>query len=137
MKKSSQSRSFAKQVQVDLLALSDADLIRIVHQWMDGSDSDVPEETRAALGYTRIPVEAETLPHLFYTIPETDNEGPGQWLSPSPHHLRALITAMDINSFAQLIITLAFQSLHTTYPEWHEGITFNAHLANSLRQMKR
>jgi hypothetical protein len=44
---------------------------------------------------------------------------------------------MDVNVFARHVITLAYQALHTTYPEWYEGVTFNAHLANYLRQMKR
>jgi hypothetical protein len=44
---------------------------------------------------------------------------------------------MDVNLFAQYVITLAFQSLHTTYPEWYDGGTFNAHLANYLRHIKR
>jgi hypothetical protein len=42
---------------------------------------------------------------------------------------------MDVNMFARHVIPLAFQSLHTIYPEWYEGLTFNAHLANYLRRM--
>ena len=38
MKMNVQSRSFVRQVQVDLLALSDADLCNVVQQWIDGSD---------------------------------------------------------------------------------------------------
>jgi len=58
MKMNGQSRSFAKQVQVDLVALGDADLCNMVQQWIDGSHSsegalDVSEGTRLALGYTR------------------------------------------------------------------------------------
>ena len=142
MKMSSQSRSFVKQVQVDLLALSDADLFHTVHQWVEMSDSsglslDVLEDIRSALGYTRVLAETKTLSHLLYDMSETDNEPPGQWLAPSPHHLRTLLTAMDVNLFAHHVITLAFQSLHTTYPEWYDGGTFNAHLANYLRHIKR
>ena len=137
MKMNSQSRSFARQVQVDLLALNDADLFHIVHQWVDGSGSsgiskDIPEEVYSALGYTRVLVETPTLPHLSY-----DNETSPQWLAPSPYDMRAIITAMDVNVFAQCVITTAFQALHGTYPDWYEGITFNAHLANYLRQMKK
>ncbi len=52
-----QSRSFVKQVQVDLLALDDVDLCNVVQQWIDGIHSasegafDIPEETHLALGY--------------------------------------------------------------------------------------
>lgn len=142
MKMSNQSRSFVKQVQVDLLALSDADLFHTVHQWIEMSSSsglslDVLEDIRSALGYTRALAETKTRSHLLYEMPATDNEPPGQWLAPSPHHLRTLLTAMDVNLFAQYVITLAFQSLHTTYPEWYDGGTFNAHLANYLRHIKR
>lgn len=127
MKMNGQSRNFAKQVQVDLLALCDADLFHIIHQWVDGRNLsglslDVPEETRLALGYTHVLAETEALPH-------------SRWHAPSPHHLRTLLTAMDVNMFTQHVITLAFQSLHATHPEWYEGLTFNAHLANHLRQM--
>lgn len=134
MKMNSQSRSFAKQVQVDLLALDDADLFHLVHQWVEGSrnSSELPEEVHSALGYTRVLVETQMLPHLSY-----DNETLAQWLAPSPHDLRALITAMDINGFTHYVISVAFQALHLTYPDWYEGITFNAHLANYLRQMKK
>ena len=142
MKMNGQSRSFAKQVQVDLLALSDTDLFHTVHQWVEGSDSsgahiDVPEDTRLALGYTHIPAKATVLPHFSYDAQETESKEPAQWLAPSPHHMRTHITEMDVNQFAQHVITLAFQSLHTTYPEWYEGMTFNAHLANYLRQVNK
>ncbi len=133
MKMNSQSRSFAKQVQVDLLALDDADLFHIVHQWVNGSNSSgLPEEVHSALGYTRVLVEAQMLPHLAY-----EKETSTQWLAPSPQNLRTLITAMDVNVFTHYVITAAFQSLHLTYPDWYEGVTFNAHLANYLRQMKK
>jgi len=118
-----QARTFVKQVQVDLLALSDADLFHTIQQWVDGNDPsavsfDVPEDTRFALGYTLVPSETTS------------------WQAPSPQLLRTLLTAMDVNLFARHVITLAFQSLHTLYPEWYDGLTFNAHLANYLRQMR-
>jgi len=141
MKMNGQSRSFVKQVQVDLLALCDADLFRTVHQWVDGSDSsevslDVAEDTRVALGYTRVLTEAKRLSHHHSDVPGAESEGSAQWHAPSPHHLRTLLTAMDVNVFAQHVITFAFKSLHTTYPEWYDGVTFNAHLANYLRRMR-
>ena len=144
MKMNGQSRAFVKQVQVDLLALCDADLFHTIHQWVDGRNPsglflDVPEDTRFALGYTHIIPETETLPHLSSDEPEAESEGSAPWHAPSPHQLRMLLTAMDVHMFAQHVIPLAFQSLHTVYPEWYDGVTFNAHLANHLRQisMKR
>jgi hypothetical protein len=137
MKMNSQSRSFARQVQVDLLALNDTDLFHIVHHWVEEGDasglSTTPEEVHSALGYTHVLTEAQALPHPFYNTYEENS----QWLAPSPHHLRTLITAMDVNEFTHYIISVAFQSLHTIYPEWYEGVTFNAHLANYLRQRKK
>jgi len=141
MKMNSQSRSFAKQVQVDLLALNDSDLFHIIHQWVEEISSSglssVPEEVRSALGYTRVLTEPRTLPYLSCNTPETIKEEHEQWLAPSPHDLRTLITAMDVNMFTHYVISLAFQSLHVTYPQWYEGVTFNAHLANYLRLMKK
>ncbi len=136
MKMNSQSRNFAKRVQVDLLALNDADLFHIVHQWVEGTDPSgvsyhTPEETRLALGYTSL-VEARTRPHLGE---ESENKEETSWQPPSPDHLRSLIQAMDVTLFTLYVITPAFQSLHPTYPEWYEGVTFNAHLANYLRQL--
>ena len=140
MKMNGQSRNFAKLVQVDLLALCDADLFHTIHQWVDGRNPsgltlDVPEDTRFALGYTYILAETEIHPHPGSDAPGVESDGPGLWHAPSPHQLRTLLSAMDVNLFAQHVITLAFQSLHTSYPEWYEGLTFNAHLANYLRQM--
>lgn len=140
MKMNGQSRSFAKQVQVDLLALCDADLFHTIQQWVDGRNPsglslDVPEDTRFALGYTHVLAETEILPHLRCDMPGAESERSVTWYAPSPHHLRTLLTAMDVHLFAQHVITLAFQSLHPIYPEWYEGVTFNAHLANHLRQM--
>lgn len=136
MKMNSQSRSFAKQVQVDLLALDDADLFHTVNQWVRSNSAgvyfDVPEEVLSALGYTSAPAESQTLSHLSY-----NNETTAQWVAPSPEQLRTLITNMDVNTFTHYVITMAFQSLHITYPDWYEGVTFNAHLANYLRLMKK
>jgi hypothetical protein len=140
MKLNGQSRSFVKQVQVDLLALCDADLFHIVHQWIDKSDSsevafDVPEDTRFALGYSRV-FDDEPLSHHHSDMPGVDVVGQTQWLAPAPQHLRTLLTAMDVHVFAQHVITFAFNSLHPTHPEWYDGVTFNAHLANYLRRMR-
>ncbi|GLV56245.1 hypothetical protein KDH_30870 [Dictyobacter sp. S3.2.2.5] len=126
MKTSNQSRNFTKQVQTDLLALSDADLFITIHQWMGGDNLDasvlnVAEDTCLALGYTRV---------------STDSATETSWQAPSSTQLRALLTAMDINQFAHHVIPVAFQSLHTIYPEWYEGVTFNAHLANYLRRLR-
>jgi hypothetical protein len=141
MKLNGQSRSFVKQVQVDLLALCDADLFHTVHQWIDESDSsegafDVPEETRFALGYSRAFPDANPLAHQHADMPGVEPEGPAQWHAPSPQHLRTLLTAMDVHVFAKHVITFAFKSLHPTHPEWYDGVTFNAHLANYLRRMR-
>lgn len=139
MKMNGQSRTFVKQVQMDLLALSDADLYHIIQQWAtSGLSYDVPEATRFALGYTHIPTETATLPSLPASadMSEAEDDVSVSWYAPSPLSLRALITAMDVDMFAQHVIALAFQSLHTIYPEWYEGLTFNAHLANYLRQLR-
>ena len=48
--------------------------------------------------------------------------------------LRALLTAMDGSAFARHVIAFAYHSLHLTHPEWYDGVTFNAHLANYLRR---
>ena len=40
-----QSRSFVKQVQVDLLALGDADLCNVVQQWIDGGHASEEPST--------------------------------------------------------------------------------------------
>jgi hypothetical protein len=140
MKLNGQSRSFAKQVQVDLLALDDADLFHTVHQWVEASNPsglppDVPEETRSALGYTHELTETASLLQSFPEAPGAESERSVQWCAPSPRYLRTLLTAMDVNVFAQHVIPLAFRLLHPIYPEWYEGMTFNAHLANHLRRM--
>ena len=141
MKMNAINRNFVKQVQVDLLALSDADLLHTVQQWVDerdpsGVSPDISEETLSALGYTRGLAGTQTLSPQRSNAPKAESERSAQWQGPSPHHLRTLLTAMDAKLFAQHVIALAFQALHTTYPEWHEGLTFNAHLAYSLRQKR-
>ena len=141
MKLNGQSRSFVKQVQVDLVALCDDDLFHTVHQWVDGSASSgvalkVPEETRLALGYSRVLPDTEPLSHHYADISGVEREGSEQWHPPSPQDLRALLTAMDVHMFAEHVITFAYKSLHPTHPEWYDGVTFNAHLANYLRRMR-
>ena len=144
MKMNGQSRTFVKQVKLDLLALSDADLFQIIQQWVEGSNLtakpfDKAEEIWLALGYTPVFSDTEALSQLNFNMPVTEIEKPVSWNAPDPQHLRTLIAAMDEQQFAQHVITLAFQSLHPIYPEWYDGLTFNAHLANYLRQinMKR
>ncbi|MGH2494900.1 MAG: hypothetical protein ACRDIV_09380 [Ktedonobacteraceae bacterium] len=132
-----QSRTFVKQVQQDLLALSDADLYRTIHQWVDGKNISgqypaVAEDTLCALGYIRVAAETS----LSIDEPGATDEMPVIWQPPSPATLRTLLTDMDVNLFAQHVIALAYRSLHSVYPEWYEGLTFNAHLANYLRQIR-
>jgi len=136
-----QSRTFVKQVQVDLLALSDTDLNRTIHQWVDGKNAHghypgVPEDTLRALGYTRVQDEGETRSHLPIDDSEPAQEVLLPWQAPTSSELRALLSAMDLNVFAQHVIALAYESLHTMYPEWYDGLTFNAHLANYLRHIR-
>jgi hypothetical protein len=144
MKMNGQSRTFVKQVKLDLLALCDSDLSQIIQQWVERSNLtekslDIAEETWFALGYTRILDDTEALSQLGFDVPGSEIEKPASWNAPDPQHLRTLLTAMDEQQFAQYVITLAFQTLHPIYPEWYDGLTFNAHLANYLRQfnMKR
>ena len=134
-----QSRSFAKQVQVDLLALGDVDLCNVVQEWIDGSHTceeafDVPEETRLALGYIPALSNARQLTQQYAEAPGADRDWPTQWQAPTPQRLRALLTAMDVSAFARHVIAFAYHSLHLTHPEWYDGVTFNAHLANYLRR---
>lgn len=133
----SQSRTFVRQVQVDLLALSDTDLYHIIHRWVNeqntsGQFPDLAEDTLYVLGYTRVVAETP----LSTGESEAADELPATWQAPSPAHLRTLLVDMDVNLFAQHVITLAYRSLHTIYPEWYDGLTFNAHLANYLRQLR-
>ncbi len=132
-----QAQNFVKQVQIDLLALSDADLFHEIDQWGPRKEpsilsQDAQEVTWTALGYTRTPPETE---HLSRP-PEVELEVREHWLAPSPHQLRGLLTEMDVKQFAQHVIAIAFQSLHTTHPEWGDSSTFNAHLANHLRWIR-
>jgi hypothetical protein len=141
MKMNSQSRSFVKQVQADLLALDDADLLHTVQQWINGSGSlavsfEVSEDTYLALGYTRVLADAEPPTLDQFDMPGAESTGSARWHAPSAYHLRTLLSAMDANLFAQHIITIAFEALHPLYPEWYEGVIFNAHLANYLRRMR-
>ena len=136
-----QSRTFVKQVQVDLLALSDTELNRTIHQWVDDKNTcghypDVSEDTLCALGYTRVVREGETGFHPPIDESEAAQEMPVLWQPPSSAELRSLLTAMDVDMFARHVIALAYTSLHATYPEWYDGWTFNAHLANYLRQLR-
>jgi hypothetical protein len=135
MKMKTQSLIFAKQVQDDLLALSDADLFKMIQQWVDGEPAephgDVAEDTRSALGYTLISGD-----HLICspgTLPESESVVGSQWLAPTPSRLRVLLAEMDVKLFLQHILPLAFQLFHPVYPEWGEAVAFNAHLANHLR----
>jgi hypothetical protein len=142
MKMNGQSRTFVKQVKLDLLALSDADLSYTIRQWVDGRNLpgkslDVPEDTRLALGYSYVPNGTEAIPYLDLDAPEAGTERASSWQAPSTQDLRTLLTAMNEELFAEHVISLAFQSLHPIYPEWHEGLTFNAHLANYLRQLNK
>ena len=144
MKMNGQSRTFVKQVKLDLLALSDADIFQIIQYWVESSHlSEKPfdraEEIWLALGYTRELSDTETLSQLNFNISDAEIEKPVSWNAPVPQQLRTLLAAMDEQQFAQNVITMAFQSLHPMYPEWYDGLTFNAHLANYLRQinMKR
>ena len=139
MKINKQTRTFAKQVQVDLLALSDADLLQIIHTWIDGGvDTGVAtteaEEARLALGYVLHVEESHALSRGTLSGSAIE-EGRTQWLTPAPQLLRERLTNMDVLLFVHLILPFAFQALHLTHPEWGEGATFNAHLANNLRSI--
>ena len=141
MKMNKQTRIYAKQVQIDLLALLDDDLFQVVHLWVKGEPpgpyQDVAEETLSALGYTLTVGEPGALSPG--TLSGSEGEARMQWLAPAPQQLRERLTQMDVKLFVQHVLPLAFQSLHVTHPEWAEGATFNAHLANHLRSigMKR
>lgn len=141
MKMNGQSRTFVKQVQVDLLALSDMDLNRTIHQWVEGKNAyghypGVAEDTLRALGYTRVLEESETRSYPPIDDSKSAQETLVSWQPPTSSELRALLGAMDLNLFAQHVIALAYESLHTMYPEWYDGLTFNAHLANYLRHIR-
>jgi hypothetical protein len=137
MRMNKQTRTFGKQVHVDLLALSDADLFQAVHLWVNGEPSEpfyeIPKETRSALGYTLKMDEPQTV--SLSILSGSELEAGTQWLAPAPQRLRELLMEMDLEFFVQHVLPLAFQSLHVAHPEWGEGMTFNAHLANHLRQI--
>ena len=140
MKMNGQSRTFVKQVKLDLLALSDADLFHIIQQWvaiskLSKQPLDKAENIWLALGYTPELSDTEHHPQLEANVPAIEIEESTSWNAPDPHHLRTLIVAMDEHQFVHSVITIAFRSLHPMYPEWYDGMTFNAHLANYLRQI--
>ena len=140
MKMNGQSRTFVKQVKLDLLALSDADLFQIIQHWVKGSNLSeqpvvVTEKIWFALGYTRELPENDYLSQPDANSSDSEVEKPVSWIAPNPQHLRSNIAAMDEQQFAQHVISIAFQALHPLYPEWYDGLTFNAHLANYLRQI--
>ena len=144
MKMNSQSRTFVKQVKLDLLALTDTDLFQIIQQWVQGSNlseqpPDKTEKIWSALGYTREITDNERYLQLNDNIADSAAEERFSWIAPNPDHLRTSIAAMDELQFTQYVISIAFQTLHPCFPDWYDGLTFNAHLANYLRQinMKR
>lgn len=131
-----QARLFARQVYVDLLALSDRDLSQTLHGWVNGEPSGsaptVSEETLSTLGYT----------FRYDITPPTASLDPGdniakEILTPSAKRLRETLETMDIKSFVETVLPLAFQALHLAHPEWSEGETFHAHLANHLRWIRK
>jgi hypothetical protein len=130
-----QTRAFAKQVQVDLLALCDTDLFQTIHLWVDEEPSESwcerSKQTRSVLGYTHRMGESYLLSSTI--LSGSEFEEAIQWLAPAPQRLRELLTEMKLDLFIEYVLPLAFQSLHMLHPEWGEGATFNAHLANHLR----
>lgn len=128
MKIDRQTRTFAKQVQVDLLGLADADLFQTIQLWTGEGQADyVSQEAYLALGYAHNTDES----HLSSMLAMHERET--QWLAPAPSHLRSLLTDMSMPLFVQHVLPLAFEALHSLHPDWGEGATFNAHLANHLR----
>ena len=92
-----QAQTFIKQVQVDLLALSDADLFQTIDQWGPGKESSglshgAPEVIWSAIGYTRAPAETEHFSCPPSTKPGVEPEVREHWLAPSPHQLCRLLT---------------------------------------------
>jgi hypothetical protein len=137
MRMNKQTRAFAKQVHVDLLTLSDIDLFQTVHLWVNGQSSgpvyNVSKEAQSALGYTLRVGEPYVL--SFDILSGNELEAGIQWLAPAPLQLRELLMEMKLEVFIEHVLPLAFQSLHVMHPEWGEGATFNAHLANHLRSI--
>ncbi len=133
MKIDRQTRTFAKQVQVDLLGLADTDLFQTIQLWTgEGQASYVSLEAYIALGYTR---SAGNDNHAISMLSTREGVENIQWLAPAPQHLRDLLRDMSMPLFVQYVLPLAFESLHIVHPEWGEGATFNAHLANHLRAL--
>ena len=131
MKIDRQTRTFAKQVQVDLLGLADTDLFQTIQLWTgEGQAAYVSQEAYTALGYTRSGTADRNSISLLSTYEGTEKV---QWLAPAPQQLRGLLLEMSMPLFVQHVLPLAYESLHIRHPEWGEGATFNAHLANSLR----
>ncbi len=58
MRMNKQAQIFARQVQLDLLSLSDTDLFHIIHGWVNGalsaSSPVISSEMPLALGYTLV-----------------------------------------------------------------------------------
>ena len=131
MKIDRQTRTFAKQVQVDLLGLADPDLFQTIQLWTgEGQAAYVSEEAYTALGYTRSGDADSNSISALSTYEGTEEV---QWLAPAPQQLRGLLLDMSMPLFVQHVLPLAYESLHIRHPEWGEGATFNAHLANHLR----
>ena len=131
MKTDRQTRTFAKQVQVDLLGLSDIDLFQTIQSWTSkGQAAYVSQEAYIALGYTRSSDEDSRSMSKLSTYEEA-----ASWLAPAPQQLRNLLLEMSMPLFVQHVLPLAFESQHVLHPEWGEGATFNAHLANQLRTL--
>jgi hypothetical protein len=135
MRMNKQTRTFAKQVQVDLLTLSDHDLFQTVHLWVNEEPSEpfceISKETRSILGYT-LGTGQRHIPSSNIPLESAFEAGMG-WFAPTPQQLRELLIDMNLELFIEHVLPLAFQSLHMMHPEWGEGATFNAHLANHLR----
>ena len=106
----SRTRAFAKQVQVDLLALSDDNLFYTIHHWVEDqhavSFSPVSEDSRLALGYTHIANDhfVTSSSPQFEDVLVSQN----QWLAPTPHQLRVILSEMNLKVFIECVIPIAF-----------------------------
>src|SRR6266480_6883754 len=90
MNMNGQSRTFVKQVKLDLLALSDADLFQVIQRWVEVSGLckqplDKAENICLALGYTRELSDTEHHSPLTVNIPAVEIENPASWNAPDPH----------------------------------------------------
>ena len=131
MKIDRQTRTFAKQVQVDLLGLADTDLFQTIQLWTgEGQAGYVSQEAYTALGYTR---SRDADSYSISMLSTDEGAEKVQWLAPAPQQLRGLLLDMPMPLFVQHVLPLAYESLHILHPDWGEGATFNAHLANHLR----